>query len=85
MREGRGGGDNAERSIARSNKKIDKNVTGDIRKFGRRCPGETINFLSRKISTSVGQRIILVLSPGLSVASQRGGFGKRQEPRVRFQ
>lgn len=46
---------------------------------------ETINFLSRKISTSVGQRIILVLSPGLSLASQRGGFGKRQEPRVRFQ
>lgn len=43
------------------------------------------HFLSRKISTSVGQRIILVLSPGLSLASQRGGFGKRQEPRVRFQ
>lgn len=37
---GKGGGDNAERSIARSNKKIDKNVTGDIRKFGRRCPGK---------------------------------------------
>lgn len=36
---GKGGGDNAERSIARSNKKIDKNVMGDIRKFGRLVPG----------------------------------------------
>lgn len=81
--------DEGEWSIARSNKKSTKMSRAISGNLASVVPGNDQRSLSRKISTSVGREIILVLSPGLSLASQRGlgglGFGKCHVPRVRFQ